>query len=329
MADFETTQYTLEYPYQRTTGPVTGPFLTGLRDGKLLGIRAGKRVLCPPLEFDPDSFEELEPDFVEVGPFGTVEHWTWIAEPTRKHPFQEPFAFATIKLDGADTPMVHAVKATSVDSLAKGLRVKAMYREERVGAITDVYFVPEAEAYDQKISKGKGEVEISEHVISLDFEESFAPTRKRYLEGLKRGVFVGQKSPVSGKVYIPSKGYDPIERVAMTEADDVELPMTGTIVSYTIITPVAYYGQKETEPYIRSSILLDGSDSPLGQQDLRNISTDEIRAGMRVECVFKPEAERDFEGIDNRWGGTGGVIEKWVPTGEPDVPFEVFSEHVY
>ena len=66
MPKFETTHYTLEYPYQRTTGPVTGPFLTGLRDGKLLGIRSGSRVLCPPLEFDPDTFEELEPDFVEV-----------------------------------------------------------------------------------------------------------------------------------------------------------------------------------------------------------------------------------------------------------------------
>ena len=155
------------------------------------------------------------------------------------------------------------------------------------------------------------------------------PTRRRYLEGLQRGVFIGQRSPVSGKVYIPSKGYDAIERVPMTEADDVELPNTGTICSYTIIAPTAYYGQKETEKYIRASILLDGSDSPLGQQDIRSIPLDEIRAGMRVQCKFKPEAERDFEGIDNRWGGTGGVIEKWEPTGEPDVPFEVFSEHVY
>jgi len=329
MAEFETTQYNLEYPYQRTTGPVTGPFLTGLRDGKLFGIRDGDRVLCPPLEFDPDTGQELEPDFVEVGPLGTVESWTWIAEPTRKHPSQEPFAFATIKLDGSDTAIVHAVKTGSIDNMKRGLRVKAMFQEERVGAISDVYFVPENEAYDQKIPKGKGDVEISEHLISLDFEETFTPTRKRYLEGLQRGAFIGQKSPASGKTYIPSRGYDPIERVAMTEADDVELPMTGTITSYTIITPVAYYGQKETEPYIRASILLDGSDSPLGQQDLRNISEDEIRAGMRVRCIFKPESERDFEGIDNRWGGTGGVIDRWEPTGEPDVPFEVFSEHVY
>jgi len=42
---------------------------------------------------------------------------------------------------------------------------------------------------------------------------------------------------VSGKVYIPGKGYDPMERVMMTEADDVELPPTGTVVSYTVAAP--------------------------------------------------------------------------------------------
>jgi hypothetical protein len=329
MTEFVSTSYNLEYPYQRTTGPVTGPFLTGLRDGKLLGIRCGDKVLCPPLEFDPDTLAELEPDFVEVGPGGTVENWTWVSEPTRKHPLQEPFAFATIKVDGSDTPMIHAIKASSVDVMERGLRVQAMYREERVGAISDVYFMPESEAYDQKIPKGKGDVPISEHLISLDFEENFAPTRRRYLEGLQAGKFIGQKSPASGKVYIPSKGYDPIERVAMTEADDVEIGFKGTVTTFTVITPVAYYGQEETEPYIRASVLLDDSDTPLGQQDIRNIPIDDFRAGMRVEAIFRPENERDFDGIDNRWGGTGGVIERWEPTGEPDVPFEVFSEHVY
>ena len=31
--------YKIEYPYTRTTGPVVGPFLTALRDGKLIGSR--------------------------------------------------------------------------------------------------------------------------------------------------------------------------------------------------------------------------------------------------------------------------------------------------
>jgi hypothetical protein len=43
--------------------------------------------------------------------------------------------------------------------------------------------------------------------------------------------------------------------------------------------------------------------------------------------VWKPAAERSVAEVDNRWGGTGAVIERWEPTGEPDVPFEKIMEH--
>ncbi len=329
MPDLPPTSYTLEYPYTRTTGPVVGAFLTALRDGRLLGIRCGDRVLCPPLEYDPDTGAELAPDFVEVGPGATLETFTWIAEPTPKHPFQEPFAFALIRPDGADTALLHAVRASGPDALAKGMRLRAQWREERKSAVTDVYFVPEAEAEERYVPPGQGEVALTEHLISLSYDEPLIPHRARYARGLLDGRFIGQKSPASGKVYIPSKGYDPIERVRMGPEHDVEVAPTGTVVSYTVITPVQYYGQKETEPYIRASILLDGSDQPLGQQDIRNIPVDEFRAGLRVRAVFRPPKERSVDDVDNRWGSTGNCIERWDPTGEPDLPFEEYVEHVY
>ena len=102
----------LEFPYTRTTGPVVGAFLTGLRDGRIVGNRCGDRVLCPTARVRPRHRRPAcEPDFVEVGPGGVVRSWTWVAEPTPKHPFDRPFAFAQILLDGADTTMVHAVDA--------------------------------------------------------------------------------------------------------------------------------------------------------------------------------------------------------------------------
>ena len=69
-----------------------------------------------------------------------------MSSPTTKHPFDHPFAFALIRLDGADTPIAHAVDAGSPDAVSTGMRVVARYRDERVGAITDVYFVPDAQA---------------------------------------------------------------------------------------------------------------------------------------------------------------------------------------
>jgi len=144
VADQRLSTHEIEFPYTRTLGPVYSGFLTGLRDGKLLGIKdkSGK-VLCPPTEWDPATGDALDPSLVEVGPGGVVESWAWVTAPTRKHPLDHPFAFALIKLDGADSALVHAVDAGSIDAMKTGMRVEARWKPERVGHIADVAFVPE------------------------------------------------------------------------------------------------------------------------------------------------------------------------------------------
>ena len=319
--------FTMEYPYTRTTGPVIGPFLPGLRDGHILGSRCGDRVLCPPMEYDPDTGASLEPDLVEVGPGGVVTSWTWVASPTPKHPFDHPFAFALIRLDGADTPIVHAVDGP----VTTGTRVVARYRDERKGAVTDVYFVPEEGAPPPiPIVAGEEPVRLTEHLIGVQISEPLQPARARFARALLAGKFIGQRSPATGKVYVPSRGYDQMARVEMTEADDVEVSDHGAISSFTVITPVRYYGQKETEPYVRASILLDGADSAIYGVDIRGASVDDVRVGMRVRAVWKPPAERDVSNFDNRQGGDWEqVIERWEPTGEPDVDPARLKEYVF
>jgi uncharacterized OB-fold protein len=137
--------HVIEFPYTRTLGPVIGPFLTGLRDGQILGIRSNDgRVLVPPTEWDPETGIALDPTgLVPVGPGGVVESWAWVSRPTAKHPLQVPFAFALVRLDGADTALMHAVDAGSMDAMATGMRVTAKFLDERVGRITDLVFVPE------------------------------------------------------------------------------------------------------------------------------------------------------------------------------------------
>ncbi|MEO2156354.1 MAG: DNA-binding protein, partial [Acidimicrobiales bacterium] len=50
----------IEYPFIRTTGPVVGAFLTGLREAVLVGIRrADGTVMVPPVEYDPVTSEPL------------------------------------------------------------------------------------------------------------------------------------------------------------------------------------------------------------------------------------------------------------------------------
>ncbi len=102
---------TITFPYTRSLGPVMGAFMTALTEKTILGIRNGDGVLVPPMEWDPATGAELAHDFVEVGPAGTVESWTWVPEPSEQHPLDHAFAFAFIRLDGASTPLLHAVDA--------------------------------------------------------------------------------------------------------------------------------------------------------------------------------------------------------------------------
>jgi uncharacterized OB-fold protein len=143
-----TSTHTIEFPYARTLGPALRPFMTGLRDATILGVRTGAgRVLCPPCEWDPETGEALDLDFVEVGPGGVVQTWSWVTEPSPKHPLDRPFAFALIKLDGADTALVHAVDAGALDAMSTGMRVQPRWKTERVGRIDDIEaFVPEGGA---------------------------------------------------------------------------------------------------------------------------------------------------------------------------------------
>ena len=144
MAELPKTTHTIEFPYTRTLGPVYSEFLTGLRDGRILGITTEDgTVLCPPTEWDPWTGDALDATFTEVGPGGTVETWAWVNHPTPKHPLDTPFAFALIKLDGAGTSMMHAVDAGSMDAMSTGMRVTARWKDERIGHITDLVFVPE------------------------------------------------------------------------------------------------------------------------------------------------------------------------------------------
>lgn len=121
---------TIGYDFQRTTGPVIGAFLTALGDHRVLGIRDTiGRVVCPPVEYDPDSGEPLT-EMVEVGTEGTVQTWSWVARVRDGQPLQTPHALALIRLDGADTSMLHVLDAGSPDEIETGSRVRIRWTED-------------------------------------------------------------------------------------------------------------------------------------------------------------------------------------------------------
>ena len=140
-----TAPHVLEYPYRRSVGAVIGGFFTALRERRIVGVRAGGgRVLVPPVEYDPESGEPLS-ELVDVGPAGVVTTWAWVEKPRPKHPLDRPFAWALIRLDGADTALLHAVDAGDEARMSTGMRVRPRWRDETLGEIHDIVcFEPEA-----------------------------------------------------------------------------------------------------------------------------------------------------------------------------------------
>jgi uncharacterized OB-fold protein len=139
-----TKSHVVEFPYKRSVGAVMGRFLGGLVAQRIEGIRARDgRVLVPPVEYDPVTGESLE-EFVAVGPGGVVTTWAWVTAPRAKHPLRHAFAWALIRLDGADGALLHAVDAGDPARMRTGMRVRPRWREERVGDIHDIAcFEPE------------------------------------------------------------------------------------------------------------------------------------------------------------------------------------------
>ncbi len=137
-----TASHTLEYTYKRSLGPVLSRFFTGLRDRRFLGIRrVDGTVMVPPKEYDPDTGQGLD-EWVDVSDQGVVKSWSWVSHPRPQQPFDHPFAYALVLLDGSDTPFLHVVDVPGEDGMKTGMRVKARWLDETKGLITDFVFVP-------------------------------------------------------------------------------------------------------------------------------------------------------------------------------------------
>jgi uncharacterized OB-fold protein len=307
----------LSFDYTRSVGPVLGQFFTALRDRRIVGVRGSDgRVHVPPAEYDPVTYEPLR-EIVPVASVGTVVSWTWQPEPLEGQPLQRPFAWALIKLDGADTPLVHAVGVESAEQISTGARVHAHWVEEPVGAITDIaYFAlgrePESvpDTHD-----GRDPVKILVVPEAIEIQHSASHEESAYLRALAEGKIIGARTGIDGKVYFPPHGADPATGKPTT--DFVELPDKGTVTTFAIIN-IPFAGQRIKPPYVAAYVLLDGADIPFLHL-VTEIDASEVRMGMRVEAVWKPREEWGL-GIDN--------IDHFRPTGEPDADYETYKHHL-
>ena len=140
-----------EISYSHSAGKFATRFFKELKENRsIMGVKCPKckRVLLPPRAFCERCFVPLE-DWVEVGDEGSIVTFTICYEKFTGLP-DPPYAVLEIRLDGADTDILHLAGGVdlsdpekAVETIKVGARVKAKWREERTGSILDIeYFEP-------------------------------------------------------------------------------------------------------------------------------------------------------------------------------------------
>jgi uncharacterized OB-fold protein len=297
----------IEFDYTRSLGPVLSQFMAGLAQRRILGARgADGRVHAPPFEYDPVTAEPPG-ELLPVGPEGTVLSWSWMPDPLDGQPLTVPFGWALIRLDGADTALLHAVDAGSAAAMRTGLRVRPRWSATRTGSIRDIAcFEPSDGAAEVTADPGTAEVTSGMTVtpVRLHYMHTASPGESFYLRGLAERRLLGQRCDVCGQVYVPPRGTCPADGVPTHE--EVELSQSGTVTTFCIVN-VGYPGQRVTPPYVAAAILLDGADIAFGHLVL-GCDASEVRMGMRVRAV---------------WGDEG--VSHFEPSGETDAPYESYE----
>lgn len=318
----------LDFDYTRSLGPVLGRFMTGLRDRRILASRTsdGRRHV-PPLEYDPITHAPVT-DLVEVDHVGAVLSWTWMDRPLAGQPLRRPFGWALIRLDGADTPMLHAVDAGERARMRTGMRVRARWTAEPVGHIRDIECFEPLDAASppaERAPTATGPAEVAPAQpdqpvtmvttpIRLRFRHTASVEETRYLRGLAEGRLLGRRCPACDKVYLPPR-VCPTDGVAPT--DEVEVADHGTVTTFCVVN-VQFAGQRLTPPYVVAQVLLDGADIPL-QHLILGCPADQVRMGMRVAAEWRPRAQ---------WATTPENIAHFRPTGEADAAYESYADHL-
>ncbi|MFG1796926.1 Zn-ribbon domain-containing OB-fold protein [Nocardia sp. NPDC049149] len=308
----------VRFDYTRSVGPTIGHFLTNLRARKLVGVRGSDgRVLVPPPEYDPVTSAALT-EFVDVAETGTVQSWTWVREPLAGQPFDRPFAWALIKLDGADTALLHAVDVAGPEDIQTGMRVVVRWAAETTGSIHDIAcFEPGEKPSTPTASAASTDepVTMITTPVDLAYKHTASPQETVYLRGLAEGKLLGGRTDAAGKVYFPPRGANPTDGRPTDEV--VELPDRGTVTTFCIVN-VPFLGQRIKPPYVAAYVLLDGADIPVLHLVL-GCEASEVRMGMRVEAVWKPREEWGF-GLEN--------VDHFRPSGEPDADYETYKHHL-
>jgi len=125
-------QSQISVPYSWWAGETAGRFLKTLRDRQtIMGTRCERcdRVFVPPRKTCPTCFTENKA-WTAVSDEGTVTAFTVARRQLAAIPQPVPVVLALIRLDGADTALLHTIGRVDPDRVSIGMRVRARFSRD-------------------------------------------------------------------------------------------------------------------------------------------------------------------------------------------------------
>jgi uncharacterized OB-fold protein len=135
----------INVPYHWWAGETASKFFIALRDEKkILGTKcpACGKTFIPPRKHCPLCFN-VQTEWVELPKEGEVVSFTVVRSLRAALGKKVPAVFALVKLDGADTAIMHYLENVKIEKVRIGMRVRAVFAEERKGRMQDIaHFEP-------------------------------------------------------------------------------------------------------------------------------------------------------------------------------------------
>lgn len=146
--DYITIKTRWNIPFEHHAGKTASRYFTAMRDQqKIMGTKCPRchRVLVPARSFCEQCFIPAE-EWVELDNQGTIQTFAINCMKYEGLP-DPPYVIALIKLDGADTSMMHWIGGLDLSDIGQaanrikiGARVEAVWKKDREGAVTDIVY---------------------------------------------------------------------------------------------------------------------------------------------------------------------------------------------
>jgi uncharacterized protein len=152
-----------------------------------------------------------------------------------------------------------------------------------------VTFFPGREISSKSIDSG--EVLSKHYVTDLKYSWASGVAIGRFLEELKKGRIIARKCNKCERVLVPPRMF--CEDCFRTTDEWVYVKDTGTINTYSI-AHVAMDASRIKEPLYVVVVAIDGASPLMGfLHQLGELSSEkDLKVGMKVKAVWKPESER-------------------------------------